>query len=582
MAEQTEEEPKKTSPPKSLLDFVGEKFHGSSAEGCVKYVLQAELDELAKHQKTHTKFLEQAEKYNNWQRIHDAKLSTVGERDRIVQDEKADAGKRIREMEAQQAELESARLSLENQRVGAEWMKRNFGEIFRRGSAFVFHMDAREKHLEQKVKEMEQRRNKKRRATDQTKRRTPGRKQRANTMASNAFLKARDELAVPMARRIPRLNPQPKTMSDKSSGITWHNARRIFKNGPNEGDLHLGVDSDNKIVKRIVQKTVDARVTWRLPCIFRGDLNGKGSIYPLEWLTHSLASNADGGARSILPVLGTGHVNQSQKSYRMCVQYAACRDLNDVAWRYERRGQSIPTPFLYFVFKSVVDACLIMKQGSSTANSPVKDWTEEIVHRDLKPDNVFLDLPDPDHFPIYPQPKVADFGLAFLTSAEDQTNPAYWANAVGTKGYMPPEQIPFEDPLNRKAVDDFKILSDCNVWGIGAIMLKLLDPKFNIESNQPTYCPGRSFGYVVPDRLQNIYPRDLCLLVDDCLYHEPEHRVTLEVLQQEIARLIEQDLYMRNASAGQRDVWRDGLYKLLYADEDGYLLGMTYEPPQGS
>ena len=58
--------------------------------------------------------------------------------------------------------------------------------------------------------------------------------------------------------------------------------------------------------------------------------------------------------------------------------------------------------------------------------------------------------------------KVADFGLSYLTSAEDETNPVYWALNCGTEGYKAPESIPFEDPIWHKPVDDFKILSPCN------------------------------------------------------------------------------------------------------------------------
>lgn len=84
------------------------------------------------------------------------------------------------------------------------------------------------------------------------------------------------------------------------------------------------------------------------------------------------------------------------------------------------------------------------------------------MHRDLKPDNIFLDYPDPSHFPKYPRPLVGDFGLSFLTSEADETNPYYWATAAGTHGYMPPEQTSFQDPIDKKPVDDFKILSPCN------------------------------------------------------------------------------------------------------------------------
>lgn len=56
---------------------------------------------------------------------------------------------------------------------------------------------------------------------------------------------------------------------------------------------------------------------------------------------------------------------------------------------------------------------------------------------------------------------VSDYGLAFLTSPEDKSNPLLWGGA-GTQGFQPPEQLRFVDGGTGKAVDDFKILSPCN------------------------------------------------------------------------------------------------------------------------
>jgi eukaryotic-like serine/threonine-protein kinase len=61
--------------------------------------------------------------------------------------------------------------------------------------------------------------------------------------------------------------------------------------------------------------------------------------------------------------------------------------------------------------------------------------SRRIVHRDLKPENVILALDDTGHV----QPKVLDFGIA-NRAFEQRLREGSGAAAVGTLGYMPPEQ----------------------------------------------------------------------------------------------------------------------------------------------
>jgi serine/threonine-protein kinase len=78
-----------------------------------------------------------------------------------------------------------------------------------------------------------------------------------------------------------------------------------------------------------------------------------------------------------------------------------------------------------------------------------------IVHRDLKPENIVLAHDDADHL----QPKVLDFGIANRAIGE-KLQEGSGAAAVGTLGYMPPEQafgIEGNDPRT-------------DVWAFSAMM----------------------------------------------------------------------------------------------------------------
>ena len=81
-----------------------------------------------------------------------------------------------------------------------------------------------------------------------------------------------------------------------------------------------------------------------------------------------------------------------------------------------------------------------------------------IIHRDLKPANVLIAMSDAG-----PVPKVADFGLAKLLSADGPMSRTRSGQAMGTPSYMAPEQI-----RNAKGVDH-----RADIFSIGAILYDL-------------------------------------------------------------------------------------------------------------
>ncbi len=115
-----------------------------------------------------------------------------------------------------------------------------------------------------------------------------------------------------------------------------------------------------------------------------------------------------------------------------------------------------------------------------------------IVHRDIKPANLLLIEP-PAGFPLppgMPLVKIADFGLAFLTSneAEQKTRLTAANTTVGSPHYIAPEQLGGQ-PVDARA----------DIYALGATLFHLL-------AGQPPYA-GLSLTQILSQKLTADAPR---------------------------------------------------------------------------
>ncbi|KAF2768835.1 kinase-like protein [Teratosphaeria nubilosa] len=315
---------------------------------------------------------------------------------------------------------------------------------------------------------------------------------------------------------------------------------RELGGGMAKAALWCDIDPENgRILRRMVRKdTPYSQSMWQSPTWWQGPLSNRA---PKEYYIQTLLNRRDERAR--IAQVFAYEVDETRMVSRLYMPYCIYGDLSSFSKNYARIGEDIPEPFMWWVFETLVDAALVMQHGgNSPSDAQHRDrhvaW-QQIVHNDLKPENIFLDAAyeSTPGYKRYPSSLVADFGIAAFQAEDDPMNPQK-TRSGGTNGYKAPEQIDFKriDPDIASAVDQWKLSSHTNVWGIGAIMAALATKQSFQQGSESQYIRG---GVLIPG-WRTVSPRQLRVsdelheAILQCLRTRPSERPTLEQLKTHI------------------------------------------------
>lgn len=127
-----------------------------------------------------------------------------------------------------------------------------------------------------------------------------------------------------------------------------------------------------------------------------------------------------------------------------------------------------------------------------------------VVHRDIKPSNILVD--------VHSRARIVDFGLACLTDDDDATKTAV---AVGTVGYMSPEQVRGEDV-------------DCrgDLFSLGVVLYELATDHLPFAATSGVaYLHAVAYDEPSPlTEYRNDVPPALCAVIEKALAKDPALR----------------------------------------------------------
>ena len=206
--------------------------------------------------------------------------------------------------------------------------------------------------------------------------------------------------------------------------------------------------------------------------------------------------------------------------------------------RHEYDRQCIPEAYLWFVLHGMVKVLFEMAQPNFSQLIGRRPGSF-LLHLDAKADNVLLSTPLNYHYlEKYPVAKVADWGLAQLTSRKDPSNSSHHYR-LGTQIWHPPEQWNYNHYCERWKADLFGKLDRPysiahTLWQFAAVVYsmatlsednEILDDRLGWLESQELL--AHETGYRLMNRrsnLENHYSQTLLNLLDDCLRLQPERR----------------------------------------------------------
>ncbi|KXT05641.1 hypothetical protein AC578_5584 [Pseudocercospora eumusae] len=369
---------------------------------------------------------------------------------------------------------------------------------------------------------------------------------------------------------------EDRFMDDRIDGH-WRGALE-FGVGANLAGLWVKVDENDTIIDRIVRKCeVTSATSW--PKKFRQQDTANPT--PLEAY---FANKCADVSRDHFVGIRSWHSDTIKYILTLYSPFCANGDLKGMVDKSVAFGTPLPEPFLWAAFLQLVEACIIMRDGSQ-GQGLLPDWCS-VIHRDIKPANIFLDQPSA-RFPAYPTFKVADFGLAIETYEGDIFNPSNYNTGSGSAPYRAPEQLNKRRRLDatgspEQALVEPRLWEWTNVYAIGVVMYQMYHNWFLLKAEQKYLVPHESEWHMANASVTR--SPNLGDFIARCIRRNPRNRIRLDELYGNLRDMnphgdLEMQEYLRDAINGSQP--GNSAYDVEFGATQKYAVGMAYKEPSG-
>jgi hypothetical protein len=205
----------------------------------------------------------------------------------------------------------------------------------------------------------------------------------------------------------------PRFQEEPGAG-TW--TPKQLHGGQATTTLYTCTKSDGNVTRRIVVKDIIVKEAtselreqqFKDPRKWHGDTSAfavDNNHVPMEFHTQQIVSTAPGFFNGV-KFLARPQIMWQDWKTRLYMEHVPKGDADKLVKNHKDDDEPVPETFLWLCFQALIKTALVMERGylEEDEEDQPAEWSQ-IVHCDFKPGNLFLGLPKPNFYPLYPTPK---------------------------------------------------------------------------------------------------------------------------------------------------------------------------------